>query len=408
VVGGQLERGILVAKKRDRKVLPITFTTIVNPATALAIADTGAEENAMSFDFARLLGLEIKPCTEKSFTLANGNTMKACGSVVSFCAFGTEQYLENSGISCIFNVFQQLTSPLIICMAFLETTMTLIGHRDRLIPLRHSFDAIPRVRAMGIPRKRLLCSLDDKLVQAVPDTGSEVDLMSLEYAHRQGYNVKSESVKIMFADGSIVESRSYVVAKVCIGTGIFALLHEEPKDTSEGLPPTSERQLIQDNVPSAGSAVEPSVRRKVVEVKLHILDGLTSDILLSEDTLETLDAFTEQNADFIVATQTGVQDLELNLIRLVGPIEWALRQTKERISARMRHKFAAKEPGAENHGMSFFADRTPHKSSRPGSTLTLFRDVKLDCIVRRPTEQTRPEGEFASREGERAAAKSII
>ena len=126
---------------------------------------------------------------------------------------------------------------------------------------------------------------------ANPDTGSDLDLVSYQYASAK-FNIEPANEAVMFADGSIdytcgIFHTSFTVGDVANGSEFIA-------------------------------------RGKTLSLSFHVLDGLTSDILVGQDTLEMLNVFAEHTASFI----PGIPRLggsDINLIQLVSNLESSAR-----------------------------------------------------------------------------------
>jgi hypothetical protein len=108
---------------------------------------------------------------------------------------------------------------------------------------------------MDVPHRQLACSIDGQSLFANADTGSEADLVSLEYANRRGWDIK-EFGYVELADGSIVKLAGYVDAWLDVGG-------------------------------------------KSSRMEFCVLDGLQCDLLLGDETLHGLDAFNEHESLFV-------------------------------------------------------------------------------------------------------------
>lgn len=158
-------------------------------------------------------------------------------------------------LCCLFYVFEFLISPVIMGMAFLESTQTLTKHQYRLQPRSANLTDVWQLCSIDYPRRRLYCLADDKPEFATADTGSEIDLISSAYAKERGFHITEvdlETSVVQLADGSLSQLQGKVVVSIVLGN----------------------------------SESQPHVR------DFYILDGLTSDILLGEDFLDQVSAFT--------------------------------------------------------------------------------------------------------------------
>ncbi|KIW94161.1 uncharacterized protein Z519_05477 [Cladophialophora bantiana CBS 173.52] len=132
---------------------------------------------------------------------------------------------------------------------------------------------------MELRRQRLNCRIGDQLVQTVPDTGSDLDLMSLTYAKQSGFLIRKldrGSQLVRFGDGSTKHLSGKVLAKFSIGsqTGMQKM-HE-----------------------------------------FYVLEGLTSDVLLGGSTLDKFDVFNRHKNDLFELPDLD-QFCDFNYIRWV-------------------------------------------------------------------------------------------
>ncbi|EXJ56301.1 uncharacterized protein A1O5_12568 [Cladophialophora psammophila CBS 110553] len=222
-----------------------------------AVADTGAQENFISARLATRLKLHIwkqanaPGSIPPQFINAVGQSMKVLGHVTVSCKFTHEagETSENR-----FWVLPGLIVPLIVGRKFLEVTECLTKFRYRLRKATSSQQLSLRALHMELRRQRLNCRIGDQLVQTVPDTGSDLDLMSLTYAKQSGFHIQKldpDPQLVQFGDGSTKQLSGKVLAKFSIGTQTG--MHEPHE--------------------------------------FYVLDGLTSDVLLGGNTLDEFDVF---------------------------------------------------------------------------------------------------------------------
>ena len=246
--------------------------------------DTGSEENIILSALVDQWGLAVDRREEcqRTFRVANGKTMKALGRIkIDF--YCTRDLAEGLSYSYMFYVFEFLVSPVIMGMAFLESTETLTKHRYRLQP-RNSIPAnVWQLCSVDYPRRKLYCLANDQPEFATADTGSELDLISSAFARDRGFVVEEIELStswVQFADGSMSQLRGRVTVSIVLGCG------EDP----------------------------PHVR------DFYILDGLTSDLLLGEDFLDQVAAFTAyQDAFAVDIADDGIG--EINTIVLLNPFQ---------------------------------------------------------------------------------------
>jgi hypothetical protein len=160
-------------------------------------------------------------------------------------------------------------------MKFLDSTETLTKNKYRLQAC-----AVPagplQCASINNPKRRLRCytlhgaipSLEepsaDSSALANADTGSEIDLMSLNFCKRRKFvlrKVLPEESSVQFADGSLATLAGYVV--------VYVTFH--------------------------GTEVGEKISRKI-----YVLEDLSCDLLLGEDFLEQTNAFETYKDSFSI------------------------------------------------------------------------------------------------------------
>ena len=238
---------------RLRSIMGLDLPMIIKGSTIISRPDSGAENNIIAMDVLSALNLKMDtaPKHRKMFRLANGKSVWALGRVVILCAFAKNRTLE---LCCTFYVFQNLTSQLIMGMPFLDETQTLVKYRYRFQPRIIPMYRPIQLNSLNSPRRRLYCLVDSQPELANADTGSDLNVMSLDYMKRRGFAMTAvglSSPTIQFADGSTSELEGRVSVSIVLG-------------------------------PPEGPGTFTT---------FYVLDGLTSDIILGEDFLEKTTAF---------------------------------------------------------------------------------------------------------------------
>ncbi|KAJ9655399.1 hypothetical protein H2201_008813 [Coniosporium apollinis] len=250
-----------ILKRKGRLGLPITIETETGPATVLSCPDTGSEENIISEGLAHILGLTISDdaADRRFFELADGRRVRSVGRVQAPCRFGTETSTDFD-LVCIFYVFRNVATDLIMGRNFLGETETLTAHRERL---------------------QVICKLDGRTVSAIADSGSELNLMSPEFARKQGYVVEEGEQVIMFADGRLAYTSGVVYVSL---------------------------------------SLDPGYMYDAVTTAFYLLRDLVYDVLLGEDTLEDFEVFTKHYD----ALRIGLHDAVVSCVNRIihmGPVE---------------------------------------------------------------------------------------
>ena len=237
----------------SRSIRKVDLPMIIQGSTFISRPDSGSEENIIAADVLPTLDVKVDTAPEhcKEFRIANGRSVWALGRITVNCTFAKDCTVE---LRCVFYVFQTLTSALIMGMPFLGGTQTLIKHQHRLQPRTIPSYRPVQISSLNSPRKRLYCLVDSQPRLANADTGSEIDVMSLDYALKRGFSMTAvglSSSTVQFADGSTSELVGKVRVLIVLGTP------EGPRVTTT----------------------------------FYVLDGLTCDILFGEDFLDKTTAF---------------------------------------------------------------------------------------------------------------------
>jgi hypothetical protein len=207
-------RKVLAVKRRFG--LPVTFLDLRFSPTVMASPDTGSSVNAISIKLTVRLGLFIE-LGESQLAIkvqaANGNWMSSCGYTKTTCS--TDGSEANSYLSIIY-VFPRLIRPgLLFGREFLEKSR---ASARKLLREMFGSSPIPCVRSIGTPSRLLSCSLNGKSVGAFPDSGSEVDLISQDYAAKYFTIEPALNDKmVQYIDGSVEKILGIVRAELIVG-----------------------------------------------------------------------------------------------------------------------------------------------------------------------------------------------
>lgn len=280
-----------------RSIRRVDLPMIIQGSTVIARPDSGSEENIIAADVLSTFDLKMDTAPEhrKEFRVANGKSVWALGRIMLKCSFANDRTLD---FHCTFYVFKTLTSALIMGMAFLDETQTLTKYQYRLQPRTiRSFKPV-QLSSLNNPRKRLYCLVNSQPRFANADTGSEIDLMSLEYVLKRDFpmtTVGLQSSTVQLADGSTSELVGKVSVLIILGT--------------------------------------PEGPRLVTS--FYVLEGLTCDILLGEDFLDKTAAFeTYGDAFSIIKCDDGTA--EVNGIVWFSKVESRLSRTMDALALRSR------------------------------------------------------------------------
>lgn len=239
-----------------------------------AFPDSGADSCLISPGMASSLDLDVVPGTARTIHLANKKPVRSPGMVPVAWTFSGETTAHIW--ECW--VLPGCLHPLVLGRKFLRDTQTLTKCISRIKSRLVSLPKRLGLRLLGAEKQRLWGYLDGNLTAALPDTGSDVMLVSSDYARKIGLNVdrgRSNWLEVEFADGS-----------------------------------TAWTSGVARNVPW-------SVGGKMVHCDFHVLDNLCVDVVLSNDYLFETRVFSE-NSDCFFDTDSEEDLLQLCNIRLIG------------------------------------------------------------------------------------------
>ena len=258
---------------------------MLHGAYVQAIPDTGAQSNIISKHLAEALGLELfkyESESDNSFRLPTGKMIHAIGFVKASWQFLWEPLLLREQVlavlpECVFDVL--IGSPFLRLTKSMSTNKHRISRMPRANGLR-----VRCVNLVGCPSQRMMGMLGSEPVAALPDYGSEPNLISHEYAKSRGW-VYDSSVEyknlIMFADGSTDETAGEITLPWTFGNW---------------------------------------TRGSTQTVRFSVLHGCVFDVILGQDFLDDTDAFARYPESF----RDTVDDAQG-----LGHVIWAPKKTKQ-------------------------------------------------------------------------------
>lgn len=290
-----------------RTFMPLIVQGKKGSTEVLACPDTGSDDNIVSLELAEELGLQLMKDEEhKDFVLANGKKITALGKALLHYRFGSGQgaTLDTGALACTVYVFQTLIVPALLGAAFLAENEIYTKNRHRLIQQMVTSRQALRVNSIGTPKRGLFCRLDTSVTYATVDTGSDLDLVSPQFARERGFKVEPIFEELQFADGSKGTTSGVFEVSFAIGD----------VDSSELFRPRQET---------------------ITSLDFFVLDGLSSDVIVGEDTLEELEVL-DQHKDLFVPLPQHHGQSNCNPIRLIGKKEGKLRTAVESARAFFR------------------------------------------------------------------------
>ncbi|KAI2616357.1 hypothetical protein GGR54DRAFT_243726 [Hypoxylon sp. NC1633] len=251
----------------------------INGTSIEALADTGANVNAISENQASKMGLTPVPGSAgKRIRLPSGETCTILGTTnVNFKFIG--EPVAHS-LPCV--IVANLDYKLIIGFNFLCQTKTLSQSKHRIkeypVPGARRF-SLRLLQDDGLSdegRARIRGRINGKSALVVPDTGSSIMAVSAAYAKRLGLWIKRRrKTDVRFADGSTSSTVGMISAPW--------------------------------QFESANGNVEPQPRW---EYKWHVLEGLPVDAVVSINFIKAHDVFGRQDRS-ILGDELGAEDAEI-------------------------------------------------------------------------------------------------
>ncbi|KAI4642285.1 hypothetical protein J4E93_007431 [Alternaria ventricosa] len=259
--------------KGRRRGLPLLLEAHGGLQEVMTCYDTGTHDNHMSRAKATELGytIDLSSDMESGFQLPNGKIIKAVGHVVVAVQFARKVGSEAASMTCRFNVFERLALPVLIGMTFLQATETITRYTSRMVDLPTTWK-----RSLYLGRETV----------ATADTGSNVALVSGEYATKHQLEFEYGCEELMLADGSLEYTRAY--ADVTIG-------------------------VYKSKISMANTRLLPPRKYmthwKTKRVRFYILESLQFDVILDEATVDDLSIFEHGLATIMSAASSTVPSL---------------------------------------------------------------------------------------------------
>ncbi|KAK6209657.1 hypothetical protein QIS74_11241 [Colletotrichum tabaci] len=187
-----------------------------------------------------------------------------------------------------FHVVRDLVHKAVLGNDFLMGSETMTKHRNRLSRLKRTIRTLRGlpmlfVNNIGAVTQRLQGMIMGDAIEALPDSGSEPNLLSLDYVVRRGMRelINTNNIRmIQFADGTVQKTMGSMWLNWAYAS-------------------------------SAGDDVDDEWSEHFVE--FHVLDGCAYDVILGQDVLEDTDAFVTHEKS-LVNVVTCSEPSGLNLV----------------------------------------------------------------------------------------------
>ena len=175
-----------------------------------ALPDNCSDQDILSETFVTHNGLSMDTNFQRPMKLPNGNVITSVGTVTLPFSFDGEQ----ESYDRVFTILPRSVHDVILGNKFLGATKTLTDFHRRIKRKRVSCDkAVRRLNLLGSPMARVLSSVNGVCVSAYPDTGSDVMVISKQFAKHLGLEIftgKSNRTWLEFVDGSCAETYGMV------------------------------------------------------------------------------------------------------------------------------------------------------------------------------------------------------
>lgn len=164
-----------------------------------AFPDVGAAANFIALRYVRSHGLTINSAARTLVKTAIGSAVDILGTITLPFVFKGEKKVYQVQ----FNVMREAVHDVIIGSPFLKLTKTFTRYKHRLQQMLREV-WLPRLRFLG-SHQYVRGRMNGSCVDAVPDTGADVPVMSLSFAKEHGFEVITDPehrILLQFADGS--------------------------------------------------------------------------------------------------------------------------------------------------------------------------------------------------------------
>lgn len=219
--------------------------------------------------------------------LTFGKTIKPIGRATIECSFPGE---TNTRTRYPFFVFQNFAWPVIMGHSFLRETKTFDCFPRQLSERPLEVHDTPIVAFLPGEEETLKFWLDGEELPSTPDTGSEINVMSYDFAIKRFQFEPDAITQVRFADGSLQEVEGKVSVPVSFGNGA-------PTSLLLKLVDLKFRSEAPAQAPAPDGAISYGTTASIL-ADFHVLKGLKVDIILGEDLLSTVNAFVRHSTDF--------------------------------------------------------------------------------------------------------------
>lgn len=179
---------------------PVLMADLKGDAVSV-FPDTGAAANFISLHYVRSRGLKFKLDLKRRAKTATGATIRILGTIMLPFSFQDERELHRLE----FNIMHNAIHDVVLGSPFLSLTETFTRHAHRIKErVRKAFS--PQLCFLGA-QQYVSGTVDGTYVDAVPDTGADVSVMSASFARQHDFTINTTTEcqkQLAFADGSTV------------------------------------------------------------------------------------------------------------------------------------------------------------------------------------------------------------
>ncbi|EUC29462.1 hypothetical protein COCCADRAFT_8314 [Bipolaris zeicola 26-R-13] len=307
--------------------LPMTFEGNLGPVTVMAVPDSGSDHNVMSLGLALHLGMRLEwSVAEKTeLIFLDGSAVIPTALVHASCRFA-RTFSFDWKMRCTFLVLPSLIEDLIISASFLDKTATFTMFRNRLVQMSLKTPRTLKICTMGAINRRLTCCIDGEAIVALPDSGSDVDVISLAYATKRKFKWENTLQEVVFANGRTKIARRKFVAQLSLGSSARLIKLKEDADADE----------FADNERGTGDLIDSEINvqplsaqnanrddtpvQRVINTTFYILDGITVDALIGAKSIESLQVYTHHTQHLTIQTKRDIETFKICRIALSSKI----------------------------------------------------------------------------------------
>lgn len=271
-------------RENRRKVLRVR----INNEDHLACPDSGSEKNIISKACAVEHGFRIrrKAKDKKRFEVGNGDIVWSIGRVLEIVRIPGSPLWQKKRW---FYVLENCPVPLVMGMKFLREAEILTKYRHLLENCPTEMCNISSLLWIGSPRNRLRCTIDGRQLVAAADTGSDLNLMSLACAEREGFRIDRRMearTQIVVGSGKVIETLGQVYV-----SNLTLDWREPEADHPEQSPHTPENNVPPEPDPHGSAHPPHGEGDDDLYIPFHVVEDLPCDIVFGHKFLHDTDAF---------------------------------------------------------------------------------------------------------------------